>query len=204
MTLPERDEAPDIIRVPATWEEYLELAEVVPYNIEYYEGEIISMGSASLLHESLVSRLIALFSNHYDDLEAYAVLASNVKIYVPDCQAEFNADLSILKGEPDYLQLPSGRLSSVSYKNPEVIVEVLSKSTKNFDKAGKLDCYKTIASLQHVVFVDQLKVSVSVVMRTGEPNQWLTTDYNSLDDVVLLGDLALPLRSIYRKTPLIA
>ncbi|MBD2751913.1 Uma2 family endonuclease [Spirosoma validum] len=202
ITLQERDEAPDIIRVSATWEEYLELAEVVPYNIDYYEGEIISIGQASLLHEGLVSRLIALLSIYYDNLDDYTVLASNVKIFVPDCQSEFNADLSVLKGSPDYLKLPSGRLSTVSYKNPEVIVEVLSKSTKNFDKAGKLDCYKTISSLQYVLFVDQSKMAVSVVARTTEPNQWLTTDYNSPDDTVRLGDLALTLRSIYRKTPL--
>ncbi|CAN5172643.1 hypothetical protein BH09BAC4_BH09BAC4_20550 [soil metagenome] len=204
MTLRERNEAPEVIHVPATWEEYLELAEAIPYNIEYYEGEIISMGQASLLHERLVSRLIMLFGNYYDSLEGYEILASNVKIYAADCQAEFNADLSVLRGEPDYVRLPSGRLSTVSYQNPEVIVEVLSKSTKNFDKAGKLDCYKTIPTVKHVIFVDQLKVSVSVVTRTVEPNQWLTKDYDLLTDIVFIGNFSIPVQSIYRKTSLAA
>ena len=51
MTLAERDAAPDELRVPATWEDYVELAEEVPYNIEFLHDEIISMSQATDLHE---------------------------------------------------------------------------------------------------------------------------------------------------------
>ncbi|MBC8153621.1 MAG: Uma2 family endonuclease [Bacteroidetes bacterium] len=207
----ERDELPDEVRVSATWEEYLELAEEVDYNIYYLNGEIISinqidstllMSQATLTHELIVARLSTLFNNYFDTVnERYLVLSSNVKICVAETLADFNADLSVVRGEPIYAVLPSGRFSMVQVKNPEIVVEVLSKSTRRFDQSDKLDQYRMMLSLQHVLFVDQESVFARTYSRTA-PNQWLETDYRSLDDVVTLGDLHLNLLDVYRKTPL--
>ncbi|WP_461042203.1 Uma2 family endonuclease [Spirosoma harenae] len=203
MTLQERDEAPEIIRIPATWEDYLELAEVVPYNIEYVDGEIISMSQATDLHEQLVIQLGVLFYTLLENQPDYRVLGSNVKICIKEEGAEFNADLSVIKGPSEYVTLPSGRVSTVRIKNPEIVVEVLSKSTKAYDQSDKLDQYRLIPSLKHILFVSQEEPFVRIYSRTEQPSQWLDTDYRSIDDTVQVGDLSLPLRSIYRKTPLV-
>lgn len=202
MTLLERDEAPETIRVSATWEEYVELVEIVPYNIEYFFGEIISMSQATDIHEQLVIQLGALFCTFLDDHPDYRVLGSNVKICIREGEADFNADLSVVKGPSDYAVLPSGRISKVRIKNPEIVVEVLSKSTKAYDQSDKLDQYRRIPSLKHILFVGQEEVFARAYSRTEQPAQWISTDYRSLDDTIQLGQLFLPMRSIYRKTPL--
>ncbi|MBD2699519.1 Uma2 family endonuclease [Spirosoma sp. BT702] len=202
MTLQERDEAPEIIRIPATWEDYLELAEVVPYNIEYFDGELISMSQATVLHEQLVIQLGALFYFLLENQPDYRVLGSNVKICIEEGKADFNADLSVIKGSPEYAQLPSRRLSTGQIKNPEIVVEVLSKSTKAYDQSDKLDQYRLIPSLKHILFVSQEEVFVRIYSRTDQPAQWLDADYRSIEDNVQIGNLSLSLRSIYRKTPL--
>lgn len=202
MTLSERDEASDVIRVPATWEEYLELAELVPYKIDYLNGELISMSQATDLHEQLITQLATLFNILLDDNPDYRVLGSSVKICIIEGGAEFNADLSVVNGPSDYVTLPSGRVSKVRIKNPEIIVEVLSKSTKAYDQSDKLDQYRLIPSLRHILFVSQEEVFARSYSRTDQPNQWYDADYRSLDDVVRLGELELPLRRVYRKTPL--
>lgn len=97
LTLAERDDAPEIIRVPATLEEFWELSELTEYNIEYVNGEIISMGQATPLHESLAAWLIWLLNNHYQFSTDRQVLGSNVKIYAEACVAAFNADFSVAK-----------------------------------------------------------------------------------------------------------
>lgn len=204
MTLQERDEAPDQIRVSATWEEYLELAEIVPYNIDYIDGELIAMGQATDTHEQLVIQLGTLFNILLDDQPDYRVLGSNVKICVEEGRSDFNADLSVVKGPSVYAMLPSRRLSTVRIKNPEIVVEVLSKSTKAYDQSDKLDQYRLISSLKHILFVSQDEVFVRSYSRTEKPAEWLDADYRSLDDTVRLGELTLPLRSIYRKTNLSA
>lgn len=200
-TLIERDKLSSEVRIPATWDEYIELAEDVDYNIDYLNGEIISMSQVSVTHELIIATLIRLIGNFYADADDYRVLGSNVKICIVETLADFNADLSVVRGAPIYAVLPSGRLSTVHIKNPEVVVEVLAKSTKRYDQSDKLDQYRTISSLQHVLFVDQESVFARTYSRTA-PNQWLETDYRSLDDVVTVGDLHLTLREVYRKTPL--
>ena len=199
LTLAERDAAPDILRVPATLEEFWELSELTEYNIEYFNGEIISMGQATPLHESLIGRLITLLNGFYDAFEDYYVLSSNVKIYAEACVAAFNADFSVAKEPYDFVTLPSGNLSTVAIKNPELVGEVFSPSTKRFDESDKLECYKTIPTLKHVLFVDPTRPYAVVHARTDEPDAWLSHTYRSLDDTVRLGYLALPMREIYRK-----
>lgn len=197
MTLQERDEAPDELRVPATWAEYLELAEVVPYNIDYHNGEIISMSQATDLHEQLVAQIIIILGNLLNDEADYRVLGSSVKICVPENGSEFNADLSVIRGPSEYVTLPGGKVSKVRIKNPEIVVEILSKSTREYDQSDKLDQYRLIPSLKHILFVSQESVFARVYSRL---DQWLDADYRSIDDVVRLGSLDLPLRSVYRKT----
>ena len=200
MTLAERTAAPDVLRVAATWDEYVELAGEVPYTIDYLNGEIISMSQATVLHEQLVAQLITLFNNLLDDQPDYRVLGSNVKICIREGGAEFNADLSVVQGEPAYVTLPSGRLSQVRLKSPQIVVEVLSNSTRAYDQSEKLDQYRLIPSLKHILFVSQEAVFARVYSRTNKPDQWIDTDYRLLTDTLLVGEMALPMQKIYRKT----
>ncbi|MEZ0538542.1 Uma2 family endonuclease [Fibrella arboris] len=201
MTLAERGAAPDEVRVSATWDEYVELSEDIPYNIEFLNGEIISMSQATDLHEQLIAQLITIFNNLLDEQPDYRVLGSSVKICISEGGAEFNADLSVVRGPSDYVTLPSGKVSTARIKNPEIVVEVLSKSTKAYDQSDKLDQYRLIPSLRHILFVSQDAVFARVYSRTNKPDQWVDTDYRLLTDTILVGDMELPMQKIYRKTP---
>ena len=199
-TLAKRGAAPDELRLLATWDEYVELAEEIPYNIEFLNGEIISMSQATDLHEQLIARLITIFNNILDDRPDYRVLGSSVKICVAEGGAEFNADLSVLRGPSQYATLPSGKISTARIKNPEIVVEVLSKSTKAYDQSDKLNQDRLIPSLKHILFVSQDAVFARVYTRTDKPDQWIDTDYRLLTDTILVGDMELPMQKIYRKT----
>ena len=157
---------------------------------------------ATDIHEQLIGQIITLFNNLFDDQPDYRVLGSSVKICAIETGAEFNADVSVVKGPSDYVTLLSGRVSKSRIKNPEIIVEVLSKSTKAYDQSEKLDQYRLIPSVQHILFVSQEDVFARVYSRTAQPNQWVDADYRLLNDVVMMDTLELPLRKIYRKTPL--
>lgn len=194
----------DILRIPATWDEYLDLAGETDYTIQYLHDEIIIMSQATVTHEQLVIRLGKLFANYFDELDDYLVLGSNVRIVMPDQPADFQADLSLIHGAPDFGLTPAGRESRVRLTNPEIVVEVLSKGTRKFDLGPKLSVYQTVESLKHVLLVEQNEVSVQVYSRTNHPDQWLLTRYHNLADVVPMGDFALPLTDLYRKIDLSA
>lgn len=199
LTLAERVQAPDVLRAKASFEEYLEFAEQCDYNVEYINGEIVSMSQATLPHESLVARLATVFNLLFDDVDELMVFSSNIKIHVAATGHSFNADVSIVRGEPDYLRLPSGRLSTVEVQNPEVVVEILSNSTMAYDLGDKLESYKQVPSLRQVLFVSQHKPWVSSYGRTETPGVWLNTSFHALTDSVLVLDKSASLAAIYKK-----
>ena len=196
-TLDELDEN-ELVRLPATWDEYLELVDEVPYTVQFLNHEVI-ISQTSRLHESLVIILGRLLGNYFLDKEGYDVLDSNVKIMIPNQEGDFNADLSVVKEPVEYGTTPTGRASTMRMANPEIVVEILSKSTRNFDEGEKLAYYKLIPSLHHILLVDQTRPFASVYSRTGNPDEWLNHDYRTLESVVRLGNLALPMQGIYRK-----
>ncbi len=188
----------DVLRIPATWAEYLELSETTEYTIQFFEDHIILMSQATDLHEFLVARLIKLFAIYFDEQPGYRVLGSNIRIVIPKQQADFQADLSVTNGPSEYGLTAGEKPSTVRLKNPEIVVEVLSKGTRQFDLNDKFIAYQTVSSIQHILLVDQQAVSVWSCSRTNRPDQWLLTNYHTLTDTVLLGDFRLALADLYR------
>ena len=199
LTLTERALAPEVLRVKARFAEYLDFAEQCEYNVEYVNGEILSMSQATLPHEALVSRLSTIFNILFDDDEAIMVCASSIKIHVVATGDSFNADVSIVQGEPDYLRLPSGQLLTVEITNPILVVEILSKSTQAFDLSDKLEAYKQLPALRQVLFVSQEQPSVSSFVRSETPGMWLNTSAHTLTDSIVVLDHGVRLDEVYKK-----
>lgn len=199
LTLAERSEAPDVLRVHATFEEYLDFAEQCPYNVEYVNGEIISMSQASLPHESLVIRIGYLLTALFEDREDLEIFGSNIKIHIAATGNSYNADVSVVQGEPNYLLLPSGNRSTVEIQNPLLVVEVLSKSTQAFDLGDKLEDYKLIPGLQQVLFVSQEQLWVSAYVRSDMPGVWLNTSAHAPHESIAVLNKSVLLEQIYKK-----
>lgn len=200
LKLPETLEEDEFVRLPATWEEYLDALEEADstLTVQFLTNEII-MSQATDTHELLVMRLGTLLNLYFDQFENYQVFGSNVKIVAPTHLGDFNADASVVKTPIEYGLTPSGRLSKMRIKNPEIVVEVLSKSTRKFDLEEKLSYYKLIPSVQHILFVDQQRPYASVYSRLEQPDEWFNHDYRTLEATVRLGAVTLPMADIYRK-----
>jgi Uma2 family endonuclease len=76
--------------------------------------------------------------------------------------------------------------------NPILIAEVLSKSTAAYDRTEKFAAYRTIASLQNYLLIDQYQPHVELYARTGD-QQWLFSEYGQLSDRVLLDAVSVEL-----------
>jgi Uma2 family endonuclease len=199
LTLAERNLAPDVLRVNASFEEYLDFAEQCEYNVEYINGEIISMSQASLPHESLVSRLNYLLVSLFDSQDDVTVFSSNIKIFIEATGDSVNADVSVVRGQPEYLVLPSGNTSTATVKNPVLLVEVLSQSTQAYDLGEKLELYKQIPALQQVLFVSQHKPWVIAYVRADTPGLWLNTSAHALTEAITVLGNDVALSAIYKK-----
>ena len=184
----------DVVRVAASEAEYLNIAPEFPGKLEYHNGEIIAMSLAKFWHEVLVNGLGFLLEQYFRN-KLYLVVNSNAGLQVPAKEAGYyQPDLMVIDQSPIFK--PG---SECIITNPYLIIEVLSKSTRKYDKEDKLPGYKEITSLQYIIHVAQDHPYVSVYERTDQSDVWLNTDYRTLDSVVKLGDLTLPLREIYHK-----
>jgi Uma2 family endonuclease len=188
-----------MLRIPASFEEYLEWVEKCQFTIEYFNNEILIMGNASYFHEKLVIRIGYLLTLLLENIKGFSVLGSNIKIHVADVLSptDFNADISVVKGEPEFVTLPSGKKSNARISNPVVVVEVTSKSTISHDFGDKLLAYKKINSLQYAIFVSQYQPFVTVYERKG-PHHWELRDYTQLEDSFELMGQKLSLADIYK------
>ncbi|MBC6435642.1 Uma2 family endonuclease, partial [Nostoc sp. HG1] len=61
--------------------------------------------------------------------------------------------------------------------NPQIIVEVLSKSTKGYDREDKFQAYGTILTFQEYLLIDQTRIHVDQFSKTGK-KQWTLREYD--------------------------
>jgi Uma2 family endonuclease len=99
----------------------------------------------------------------------------------------------LIQGEPIYWENTTSTVT-----NPRLVVEVLSKSTGNYDRSEKFDYYRSIPTLHEYILIDQSRYHVIQYVKANE-EQWLMTNYNQAEGIVKLGsvDLALSLNDIY-------
>ncbi|MEO1261073.1 MAG: Uma2 family endonuclease [Bacteroidota bacterium] len=197
-TLKERMELEEELRVPASFEDFLDLLEKCEYRIEYDEGQIISfMGYATRNHEIIVAHLIRLIGNLID-LELYSVFGSNLALHVPGFgKRYYNADCVVVKGEDEEVTL-RGTMKAIA--NPVLIIEVLSASSYDFDLGGKFRNYKKIPSLQQVIYIDSTEMSVLTYTRYNGQDEWLLREFTDpAQEVPILSDGILNMADIYNK-----
>lgn len=83
--------------------------------------------------------------------------------------------------------------------DPRAVFEVLSPSTRNFDQVKKLEEYKSLASLRHILLIDP--DGPELIAYTREANgAWTSRAVEGLEAEAAFPDLGftLPLAEIYR------
>jgi len=188
-------ETQTLVKIPASEEEYMAIIAELPFKIEYHQSEIITMGLASIWHETIIANLIWLLQKILITNDDYLVLGSNAGVHVPKFEGGYYMpDVLVVKGTPEFK--PN---SKCIITNPFLIIEVLSPSTSSFDTSSKLEEYKEFESLQQVVYIFQDRPKVVSYIRTEMPNTWLNQDCKKMDDSISVAGSPISLLDIYRK-----
>jgi Uma2 family endonuclease len=119
-----------------TVEEYLEMEKPSTVKHEYYQGEIFAMSGAGLNHNEI-------FSNIFGEL-TIRLKGKPCRPYGSDMQ--MNIPENTLFTYPDIYIYCNGLMHSdvdeETFILPTVITEILSPSTKNYDRGKNLTCIK--------------------------------------------------------------
>jgi Uma2 family endonuclease len=186
----------NFISIPATEAEFWHLVELPQYRIEFHNKHIVgTMSYATTNHERVVRNLISVFDAQLDG-EQGEVFGSNRPIFAAECGNIYEPDVHVIEGVLKEYHYAKTKTASL---NPAVIVEVFSPSTKQFDLSDKLDCYKLIPTLKHIIFIEPNKTHVQVFNRTKRPNEWQNVDFFTLDDKIRVLNKSISLKNIYKK-----
>ena len=143
-------EKEDIVAFPATIADYDRLSDYREFSLHYVQNQIVgTMSYCTENHELIVSNIVFLFNLAFDD---YKTLGSNRPVYVEAVNDIFEPDVQLIVGETQLHRY--GRVKTATM-NPAVIVEVHSSTTKDFDLTTKLEAYKTMPTLQNIIFIEQ-------------------------------------------------
>ena len=84
--------------------------------------------------------------------------------------------------------------------NPQGIVEVLSKSTKGYDREDKFEAYRTINTSQEYVLIDQTRIHVEQFSKMGK-KRWSLCEYDEEDEAISLTSVPfqISLLDLYNK-----
>lgn len=173
---------------------YLAMERASSEKHEFAYGEIFAMGGASAHHVIIVNNMVRVFGNAFLHRPCQ-VYSNDLRLSVDAKQRYTYPDIVVVCGQPQFVDNQFDTLV-----NPELIVEVLSDSTKNYDRGEKFEEYRRIESFCEYVIVDQTRVHVERWTKRSE-DTWVLWETNSLDAVVQLDSVgvALPVSDIYFK-----
>lgn len=197
LTLEERLPYGEEFIVEADWDTFLDILEKGEYPVQYDEGKMLSfMGYGTEEHEALVIRIGHLLSLLLEG-KGFRIYGSNLALHLPgEGKKYYNADCSIIKGPPEKMAV-RGEMKAIA--NPILLVEVLSKSTHNFDLGQKFQRYKTIPSLQQLLYIDSREQRVISYRKQDMKGTWLIEEFvDSEVSVPVLEEGNLIVKDIYK------
>ena len=180
-----------------TPEEYLAIERKAEYKSEYFNGEMFAMAGASERHISIVANLMYIVVGQLRGRPCKAY-SNDMRVRVSPTGLYTYPDVVVVCGQAQFADDQKDTLL-----NPTLIVEVLSESTKDYDRGGKFEHYRTLMSLSEYVLIDQDKHHVEHFVRQPE-NRWLLSETNRLEDTIHVSSIScdLALAEVYDKVEL--
>jgi hypothetical protein len=165
-----------------SFEEYLALEETADEKHEYQDGEIVSMTGGTTEHNKIALNFA---SNLKFTLKTkkYNIFIGDVKLWIPTYRQGTYPDVMLIEGESIYYG--SGKTTVM---NPSLIVEVLSKSTQNYDQGDKFFYYRSMPQFQEYILISQDQYYVMQFNKTQE-GKWLLSEYTGVNSTLSLNSV---------------
>jgi Uma2 family endonuclease len=180
-----------VVRIDATWDEFMDFLEETNYKAEYCNGTVRISILESAAHEFLVSLMISFLVNHFQ-FDEFKVFASKLGVKTND--SYFNPDVTVVKGKLEFYNQ-----SKAIILNPYLVVEVLSEGTYQYDLNEKLYKYQSMKSIHEVIFVDRFDKVVVKFQKTENRKVWTETIYDEENPDILIDTMNVKLNDIFDK-----
>jgi Uma2 family endonuclease len=178
-----------------TEKEYLQLERSADVRHEFYRGEIFAMAGAGIVHNIIFSNVFTGIGAHVKG-SGCRPFGSDMRIHIPQNSLFTYPDISVFCNN-----ITPSSLDADTATGPAVVVEILSPSTKAYDRGPKFKLYQAIPQLLNYVLIDSETIDVTVYSR-GANNAWQTDRFSQPVQAAFISSLqlSLPLKEIYEGT----
>ena len=159
-----------------------------PVRHEFHRGEVFAIVGGTARHNRVILNLTGHVGVHLDGSPCQ-VFAEGMQVHVdervlyPDVVVTCG---STVAGDEQVIH------------DPKLVIEVLSPSTKGYDRRDKFILYRSLPSLQEYVLVDPSGFTVEVFTR-AVAGAWTFVDQTKAGALTLSSiDLALPLDAVFK------
>ncbi|MBL7738987.1 MAG: Uma2 family endonuclease [Chitinophagaceae bacterium] len=168
-------------------EQYLEMERASEEKHEYYKGEIFAMSGASWRHNVIVKNINTKVLPFLVG-KPCNMFGSDLRIHIPENSLYTYPGLSIICGQPETTDDEKDTVV-----RPSVLIEVLSKSTKVYDRGTKFHLYRSIPTLQEYILIDSTFICIEIYKRLPD-NRWQLTDLRNLTDSFTISTIGLSIQ----------
>ncbi|MFK7848322.1 MAG: Uma2 family endonuclease [Rhodothermales bacterium] len=172
--------------------EYTAIEQETGIRYEFHDGHIYAMAGGTLNHGLICGNIFGELRSSLQGADCTA-LSSEIKLRIAQTNSYVYPDAMAVCGG---LEAEKEEIGAIS--NPTVIVEVLSKTSSNYDRGDKFYFYRTIESLQQYVLIEQEKALVEVFSRKA--GLWEIRRFAGMEQNLELHSLdrVIPLALIYQ------
>lgn len=177
-----------------TPEEYLALEEAAIDKSEYHDGEIVPMPGGTTNHNKIALNFCRKFPLTVNS-QNYEIFINDVRLWIPLTRRYVYPDIMVIQGEPVYQEN-----NKTIVTNPLAIIEILSNSTKDYDRGGKFLAYRSIPEFREYILIDQYSYHIEQFAKNSN-RKWELTEYDSEESVLTLESIEfqITLKDIYER-----
>jgi len=173
-------------------EEYLAIENAAIEKNEYYGGEIFAMSGAKESHNSISGNTFYELKRRLKG-QSCKPYNSDQRIHVEKNSLFTYPDISVFCGAMQFLNN-----DDLNALNPTVIVEVLSPSTKSYDRGDKFKLYRDIPTLKEYILIDSSAIGIEAY-RINSNGHWELQELSRIDEQLTFPvlQITIPLAEIY-------
>jgi len=181
-----------------TTEAYFQQEDTAEYRSEYFYGDVFAMTGGTLNHNRISVNIASLLNAQFRGrpCEAFTI---DLRVEVEKNVHYAYPDVVVVCGE---MNLADGRSDTIT--NPVVILEVLSESTRDYDRGSKFTAYRNIETLTDYLLIDQKRVHIEYFSKESD-GAWRLREYFDTEALVEIKSIGagLPIDAIYERVEFI-
>jgi Uma2 family endonuclease len=156
-------------------EEYVRFERTSNVKHEYLDGHIYAMAGGTPEHAALAAAVSGIL---FAQLKGKPCRPYSSDLRVRAGKLVTYPDVTIIcgavTGDPE---------DASTATNPAAVVEVTSPTTEAYDRGEKLDCYRSVETLQSIVFVSHSEARLELWQRIGR--EWVRSEARPGDAITL-------------------